>query len=617
MSIFSDEFYDSLFSMPDPLRDYERAMGVGFEKKLKNRAHIQDRLDLLEEMSRGPMRHSDADTWVVSPSRFSEPVRLLIPAIAPEGVLAVRRIVLGGGGYPYFDRSTVEANPPNRLGDVPTPFSVGMLDADVVVAARDPIAVSALNERGIRACSLASPSATLGSLEALRQLVGLGALSERMRPKGSLILVDPGQELSGAGGALLRSFFAEVIEMVAWEDEEFVFTIAMWHSMKRGNLSEWLLREARTGGRVVLVPPSRLPPESAPSLTMEERGFVNVGDIVARSEVAVDWVIPGIAAAGAVTDLAGEPKTGKSTFLLDAARSLVEGLDFMGQPCSPGAVIYVTEQTESVMGATLHQMGWSTQGEMYAMTFEGHSSLGYDELLARISATAEEVQARLVVIDTFPAVSKLGSDLNSAGAVRYAFRKLRKLCELGAAVVLTRHTTKQTSGNHNVSVAQAGAGSHAISAEVDHLVLYTAVDGSGSGRRRQVETKGRFSPPETFQVEWSGASIVRCAPMESEGETPGATVKRKSRPSVQEDAVLRAIGESAGEPLGVKQILSRIRQGNDTKMKEGSIRATLDRLVKEGAVVRDRSGRKHLFALPPGTQHVPSSSSVALDDDES
>ncbi len=59
----------------------------------------------------------------------------------------------------------------------------------------------------------------------------------------------------------------------------------------------------------------------------------------------VPWIVPGIAAMGASTELVGRPKAaGKTTYLLALAKAAVSGGVFLGAQVPRTRVLYLTEQ---------------------------------------------------------------------------------------------------------------------------------------------------------------------------------------------------------------------------------------------------------------------------------
>ena len=556
--------------------------------------------------------------WRVSKDASADRLIFFIPAFGPEGLIAVRKLCdpLGEGG----GISLVESAVPGGIADIPMPFKQGMFDRDVVFVLRSPVSATLMQLGDTDAYAMDTPSATLGSPEALRHLVALGAITARRRPKGTLVIIDPEGALQAQGAMYLKRFFAEVIEApdVAKGDFNRWIMDQITNDEPSARLKSSLLRMARKRGSARREWPRPLPPEPEPDpfsmagVQTNEYGFGDLSAIALSPGGGVDWVVPGVAAAGTVTDLIGEPKAGKSTFLLEASRAVIEGRDFMGRACAPGAVVYVSEQTASSMKATATRMGWDTDG-LHLMTVDVHGTLGFDEIVRRVTEQVRKVEARLVVIDTLPAVAGISGDLVSPGPVMRAFRTIRRVCALGAAVVVTRHTTKRASGDEKTSVVTAGMGSQAYAGEADHLVLYTRA-GSSESSLRKVVTMGRLSGGETRYVEWTGQAVVEHggdAGGEDDDHAPAASGVRESL----DDIVLAVLAQSSDGALGVDDIITRVNREEAGKVKDSSLRRSLKRLVKSGEVKVDKRGRKHLFSTQP-VKPISSSSPAQAGDDE-
>ena len=578
--------------------------------------------------------------WTASTDTYGRGPELLIPVISDEELFSARcvRFSTGEGGSLWVEGSHVQAAIQGELEDVPAPFAEGMFDEDLVFAVHNPISAALLMACGVRACTLARPCATLGDPSALRELVGLGAITHRESPEGTLVILDPTAELEADQIGYLRGFFAEVIEEPYFDGDGLYYRIAQ-KGLKRSraaSLSRELAGLVRAQGHVHKNKPLPLPPapellddrydfydldgfydldspgpddDSPPAPTSgpraDEHGFVDLNDIAHSEGEAVVWVVPYVAAAGTITELIGEPKAGKSTFVLEACRAVIEGGDFMGQPCDPGAVVYVSEQTTASMKATTSQMGWNTAG-LHFMSVDVHGGFGsFGEILRRVKAKVREVDARLVVFDTLPAVAVMGEGLSSSGPVRRVFAELRQVSALGPAVVVTVHTVKGAIGGNKVPIMASGEGSVAVGGEVDHVVRYTYA-GDDSGPLRRVETRGRLSPNETHDVEGTGTAVIK---------RPSGLAQASGASPLELD-VLAVLGRAGGERLGVREIQSGAAQSGTSGASTGGVRRALDRLVEQGHLVVDKSRKKHLYSLSPTRRDVPSSSALAADDDE-
>ncbi|WP_158225322.1 AAA family ATPase [Rubrivirga sp. SAORIC476] len=459
------------------------------------------------------------------------------------------------------------------------------------MAVRSPVTAVVLDSLGIRACAFESPARTLCSADALRSLLDLGVLTPFDEPEVVLIVADTTAKLSPEGASLLKGLFSKVIEAPHLESAEFLQKVGGHGG--GGSLEHFLLAKAERG-RVRHESPHVLPSEKARPEKRRGKSLLEIaeGD-------PVEWVVPGLAASGTVTDLIGEPKAGKTTLALEAARAVAEGRDFLGEPTVKGPVVYVSEQSEPSLRGTLDRMGWMTQ-DVIALTVEDHWDLRFDEVLLDVYRIVRETGARLVVIDTLAAVAKLGGRMASAPSVRRLFAKVRgRLCEGGVAVVLVRHTTKRGAQGRTLSVSAAGSGSHAFAGEADHVVVYSVVEGANGLRHMQV--RGRMTENADMIVEWTGNGVVKRPPSGSRPAADGAAGVIRDD-AAREEAVLRFLNESPGESFSVKALLKAVKTSDGRTIKQTTLRTTLGRLEKRGEVACDHDGIRNLYSLGRGFQ---------------
>src|SRR6266478_6326223 len=65
-----------------------------------------------------------------------------------------------------------------------------------------------------------------------------------------------------------------------------------------------------------------------------------------RPDLEIEWYCPEFIPVGAKTIISAEPKCGKTILLFHILQAVVTGTQFLGQPCTPAKVLYLTEQTE-------------------------------------------------------------------------------------------------------------------------------------------------------------------------------------------------------------------------------------------------------------------------------
>jgi DNA repair protein RadA/Sms len=186
-----------------------------------------------------------------------------------------------------------------------------------------------------------------------------------------------------------------------------------------------------------------------------------------------DRVLGGGLVAGSVVLLGGEPGIGKSTFLLQAARSLAAG---------GGEVLYATAE-ESAAQVRM-------RGDRLGIR-EEKLLLAADTDVAGIAAAAEKRPPALLIVDSIQAVrdSSLSSAAGTVTQVRECAGMLQRFAKTrGVPVVLIGHVTKD--------------GSLAGPKSLEHLVdTVLTLEGERSSLKRVLRaTKNRFGPVDELAL---------------------------------------------------------------------------------------------------------------------
>lgn len=182
----------------------------------------------------------------------------------------------------------------------------------------------------------------------------------------------------------------------------------------------------------------------------------------------LDRVLGGGLVAGAVILIAGEPGVGKSTLLLEVAARTAEN----------GPVLYVTgEESASQVRMRAQRVGAMHDQLMLAAETE----------LGAVLAHIDQVQPRLVVVDSIQTVSASGTDGAPGGVsqVREVAGALIRTAKLrGITMILVGHVTKD--------------GNVAGPRTLEHLVdVVVNVEGDRHARLRLVRAqKNRFGPAD-------------------------------------------------------------------------------------------------------------------------
>jgi hypothetical protein len=160
---------------------------------------------------------------------------------------------------------------------------------------------------------------------------------------------------------------------------------------------------------------------------------------------------------GAITELDGKPKTaGKTTFVLATARSILDGLPFLGQATLKGPIVMLTEQPPSSLKAALVRAGLASRDDFVLLSWADAAGTPWPEIVAGAEAKCDEIGARVLIVDTLPQFAGLrGDPENNSGHALEAIEPLQLLAAKGLAILVTRHDRKVVVKSARVPVGPA------------------------------------------------------------------------------------------------------------------------------------------------------------------
>ena len=265
----------------------------------------------------------------------------------------------------------------------------------------------------------------------------------------------------------------------------------------------------------------------------------------------LDRVLGGGLVPGSVVLVGGEPGIGKSTLLLQAARSMAAGTE----------VLYVSGE-ESAAQVRL-------RGDRLEIS-EPRLLVWAETEVTRIVAQAQTRSPGVLVIDSIQAVreSNLSSGAGTVSQVREAAGALQRYAKArGVPVILIGHVTKD--------------GSLAGPKSLEHLVdAVLTVEGDRGGSRRLVRaTKNRFGPVDELALyEMTGRGLIEIA-------NPSARFLSERRKGVPGSAVTAAREGSRSLLVEIQALVGPQSPGSPRRVAIGldASRLALLLAVLEGA----------------------------------
>ncbi|MBE9193264.1 AAA family ATPase [Gloeocapsopsis crepidinum LEGE 06123] len=170
--------------------------------------------------------------------------------------------------------------------------------------------------------------------------------------------------------------------------------------------------------------------------------LVSNAELMARAPDYIDWLVPDMLPANELFVLAASPRAGKSLMAMLLAKCIATGENFLGRVVTQGAVLYVNlEDSEAKIKQRELAQEWSTDVPIYWLDRFKLSET------AHLREIAEEIDARLIILDTLSRIRDDGSQETSAEISRYLEPLQDMAMQLRLSVLLIHHTTKITIEN--------------------------------------------------------------------------------------------------------------------------------------------------------------------------
>lgn len=227
------------------------------------------------------------------------------------------------------------------------------------------------------------------------------------------------------------------------------------------------------------------------------------------------YVVPLVLAPGLIGLVGGEPKAGKTTFVLSGISASVREARFLGRGTQRGAIVYATEEARPTFRRALRRAGLGRCEDLHVVYRNRYPAMPWAAFALGLLAKCDRLNAIGLVIDTLPGCAGLaGEQEQDAGVAHQVMRPFTesRSARPHLAVCMTTHTRKGGG-----SIPEAFRGSSAYTGIVDLLALLKVKSRESS--TRTLETAGRLDDlPPTLTIEFEGGEY-REAHVAAEAET--------------------------------------------------------------------------------------------------
>lgn len=270
------------------------------------------------------------------------------------------------------------------------------------------------------------------------------------------------------------------------------------------------------------------------SLALAARSAADIGALALPE---IEWIARPWIAAGCLTELDGRAKAaGKTTWMLDAVRSVLRGERFLSEPTLRSPVLLLSEQTERSLQQALRRARLLDARDLHVVLRHQLGDLRWQDMVGEATDYCRTLGARFLVIDTLaPWLGLRGDAENNAAEAMLAIQPLQEACardDLG--ILINRHERK--SGGE---VGESGRGSSAYAGAVDVILALRRGGRETRPTVRVLEALSRYdeTPSRTVIELQDGHYVV----LEDNGELAFSEVQYQIISALKERGRMRVL----------------------------------------------------------------------------
>ncbi len=291
--------------------------------------------------------------------------------------------------------------------------------------------------------------------------------------------------------------------------------------------------------------------------------LVPLGELMARPDFPVDYVLESRLVAGTVSAVVAKPKVGKSTFARNLALAVSTGRPFLGSSAPQGEVVYLAlEEREEEIKADFLAMGATGDEPIHI-----HAAEAPEAAMVELVQLLQSRKPRLVVIDPLFRLARI-RDEKAYAETYHALGPLIDVARAtGTHILVTHHSGKSLKAD----AIDAPLGSTALGGIVSTLLVLKRGD---SYRTLQTVQRIGADLPETV--------------LSFDGETRTLSLGTSKADVEQTESQIRILEylEESPEPQTQEQIRENVEGQTKT------IRAALTSLTQSGKIRQTGEGKR-------------------------